>query len=104
VIWQWQLHQNSMDGWVAIQLVHQSQKLFLIGLQIQAVQCAVHAGGRTGAFFVAYVNLAGRVIANQYGGEMRYDRMCPHELSRFALKPPANGFRNVFSVNQSCCH
>ena len=62
-----QLHQDAVDGRVAVQPVDQSQKFLGRGLGRRAMKLAGNAGLLAGFLLVADIDLAGRVLAHQHG-------------------------------------
>ena len=66
-----QLHQNTVDGRIAVQFVHQFQQIVLRGFRRQLVRARFDAAFLTGQFFIAYINRAGRIVADQYHRQTR---------------------------------
>ena len=72
---QGKLYQDAVDLRVVIELLHQGQERLLAGVGIQAVLEGGHAGFFGLLRFVAHVDAAGRVFADQDHGEARRDSM-----------------------------
>jgi hypothetical protein len=65
------LHEDAVHARIVVQLVDQGKQLRLRRSVGEAVQAALHADFFAVAALVADVDLAGRIVAHEHGGERR---------------------------------
>ena len=68
------------------------------------MQPAIEAGLFTGPAFVAHVNLAGWIVANENGGQPRANPVLLGESGRFRRNLRLHGLGQLLTVQQNCGH
>ena len=99
-----QLNQNAVHIRIAVQFVHQCQQLVLRGFRRHFIRARFEPRFFAGDFFVADVNRAGGIVANQYDGQA--GRVQPfvfsfgHAVGQHGQPLPCN----FFTVDDLCGH
>ena len=96
---EWQLDQDPADGAVVVEFVDQIQELLGRGIGRHAGQLAGDAGAFASTFFVAHVDLAGGIFADQNGDQLRWLVAGGNKVSNVLLDFGLDVFGNLLSVD-----
>ena len=99
---QGQLHQNTVDVRVVVQLIDQRKQRCLVGIGGQLVALGKKANLLTGAVLVTHVNPRGGILAHDHHGKAGGVAVFLFEIFRIGSDLPSDIRGDRFSVNQHC--
>ncbi len=93
-----------MHGFICIECQQQFQQLSRVGIGRLAKYLAVHAHPLAGAFLIAHIDSAGRILADEHCRQSRYWVTGFDPIAYFHRKLFVQAARRRLSIQYACRH